>query len=73
MPRTKRSGLDAAAKNIALLVEKGLAKFPAKERDVRLQRIHEIAAKAGESTRKRSLRHPETLASSLHARPHAGS
>jgi len=45
--KRKRSGLETAAKKIVLLVEKGLAKVTAKERDARLERIHQMASNRG--------------------------
>lgn len=73
MPKGKRLSVDAAAKKIAAIVEKGLAKFPAKERDARLEKICGMASNAGQSPRKRYSRQSETPASPLHAQPHAES
>jgi len=56
MPKGKRLSVDAAAKKISAIVEKGLAKFPSQERDARLERIHEIASSAGGARQKASTR-----------------
>jgi hypothetical protein len=56
MPKGNRLSVDAAAKKIVAIVEKGLAKFPRQERDARLERIHEIASSADGARRKDSTR-----------------
>ncbi len=69
MAKRKRLTLGKAVEEISAAIEKGLAKYPAKDRAARLAKIHDVASNAGQSPRERRSGHSETRLTPLLARP----
>ena len=68
MTKAKRPTMNEAVETIAQIVETGLDKFPARERQTRLNRILATASNAGGSARRRLSGRAETLPTPLRAR-----
>jgi len=70
MAKRRRLSVETATERIASSIEKALAGLSPKQRNARLRRIHEIAARAGETPRETPSTRSETPATPLYARPH---